>query len=198
MPDKRTKLEELIELIQSYINGEKNDDDLNEFGNSLSIRTYIPLQEKIGILMLLLFRKSYSKFNSQEIFVGELYRNMFFYVLLQEYAMIDCSNSELITNQNYDLLFPFFNSFILQYCKEDYDLLREMLRDAINFNNIEKLINGFGQLDMEALMATSKSSEELIQKIENDKEVIQDLKDIALATDPNMSAIFEAIKNNNK
>ena len=63
--------------------------------------------------MTLIFDMNNQDVEMEEIRVVSLRKNMFFNVLLAEYAMIDVSNKDLQTYQTYDLLYPIF---LLLFC----------------------------------------------------------------------------------
>ena len=113
---KLVSLEEIIDTTKKYLAGEFSDDEMNEYGQTLNIRGYIPLTEKITLIMNLMTTYEYSGYNSQEIRVADMYKNLFFHVLLGGYAFVDCSNTKLLTYENYDLLYPVFAPYILNFC----------------------------------------------------------------------------------
>ena len=76
---KLVSLEEIIDTTKKYLAGEFSDNEMNEYGQTLKIRGYIPLSEKIALIMNLMTVYEYSDYNSQEIRVADMYKNLFFH-----------------------------------------------------------------------------------------------------------------------
>ena len=91
-------IEELASAAQKYINGDFSDEEMNEYGGTIQVRGYMPLTEKITLIMSLMNVYEYTDYNSQEIRVADMYKNLFFYVLLGGYAFVDCSNKEMLNS----------------------------------------------------------------------------------------------------
>ena len=187
-------LQELIDVANKYISGEFTEEELNEYGQTLRIRGYIPLAEKVSYVMNLMNVYQYSDYNSQEIRIGDLYKNLFFYVLLGGYMFIDCSNLELITYENYDLLYPMFAQFVLSFCERDFNVLKDMLKDSLNLLSLENVADAVDSIDIEAMEEATKSNESFIRHLEQNKELVEKLNNIVVMNDPLTNAVVEELR----
>lgn len=192
-------LKDCIDIVNGFIEGKVSADELEEFGNRMTIRSYIPLLEKMSILMQILIKHNVSAVESVEIKMAELYKDIFFTVVLGSYGLIkidafDVESNSLMTYENYDKLFPIFNQYILTYCKDDYKVFISMLKDCINFNGIMDIVDALGNIDSDKIAENVQINKELIENLGENKELIKDMKDIILATDGNVTKIAQGIK----
>ena len=190
----RIPLEVLIEKAKDFVSGNISQDEMAIFGGDFTIRNYLPILDKMGIIMSITGQHVYSNVETQEIKTVELYRNIFFYLMLGGYAGVDCSDRELITYSNYDLLYPIFAPFILSYCKEDYDLTIEMLKESINLYNIQSIAEGLSNINEDALREATKANEKLMKELGENKDLIHELKEIASFNDPMTKKVVDEVK----
>lgn len=191
---KRVSLEEIIDVTKKYLSGEFSDDEMNEYGQTLQIRGYIPLTQKIALIMGLMNEYEYSNFNSQEIRVADMYKNLFFHVLLGGYAFINCDNVELLTYETYDLLYPIFAPYILNFCRQDYDVFREMVKDTINMYGINNFVEAAESIDIEAMKENTRSNQRFMTHLAQNKDLIEKINNIATMNDPLTAAVVEELK----
>ena len=191
---KKITLEELIDTTTKYYNGEFTDDDLNEYATTIQIRGYISLTEKIALIMNLMTTYQYSGYESQEIRVAELYRNIFFYVILGGYAFVDCSSIELVNFSNYDLLYPIFAPYILSYCQQDYDTFKSMLSDTINIYGIQDFVDAVDSIDMESMKEATRSNQMFITQLSENKDLVDKLNNILMANDPLTQTVVDELR----
>ena len=119
---------------------------------------------------------------------------MFFYLYLQGYLGIPDITPDKITYENWDLLEPIFGSWIEGVAKRDINMFKEMLRTAIDFygiNSVTEMMNG---IDYDSIEKNVKSNKELIEKLEGNKELVSDLKDIATLENPAVQKLAEVIR----
>ena len=64
-------------------------------------------------LMTLIYKLDNDPLETYEVRIANIYKTLFFDVLLGLYAMVDVSNEELKTYAAYDLLYPIFSPFLL-------------------------------------------------------------------------------------
>ena len=193
MPE-RIPLDVLIEKANDFISGKISQEEMAVFGGEITIRSYLPILDKMGIIMSIIGQHVYSAVETQEIKTVELYRNIFFYLILGGYAGIDCSNRELITYSNYDLLYPIYAPFVLSYCKEDYDLTMEMLKESINLYNIQAIAEGLSNINEEALKEATKANKDLMRELGQNKDLIHELKEIASFNDPMTQKVIDEVR----
>ena len=194
LEEKKLSLELIIEKAKGFINGEISQEEMANFGGEMTIRSYIPILEKMGLIMSILNQHIYSDVEAQEIKTVEMYRNIFFYIILSGYANIDCSNRELITYSNYDLLYPIYAPFILSYCREDYQLIIDMLKDSINFYSIKDMSDGLNGINETALKEATKANKDLMKELGENKDLIHELKELTVLNDPITHKVVDEIK----
>ena len=163
--NEKISLELIIEKAKGFISGEVSQEDMASFGGEMTVRSYIPILEKMTLIMTIVSEHIYSIVETQEVKTVEMYKNIFFYIMLSGYAGIDCTNRELITYSNYDLLYPIFAPFILSYCKDDYELIISMLKDSINFYNIKDMNDGIKGINESYLKEVTESNSKLIDDL---------------------------------
>lgn len=190
----KISLELIIEKAKGFISGEVSQEDMASFGGEMTIRSYIPILEKMSLIMTITNQHVYSTIEAQEIKTVEMYKNIFFYIMLSGYANVDCSDRDLITYSNYDLLYPIYAPFILSYCKDDYELTINMLKDSINFYNIQDISEGLNGINETALKEATKANKDLMRELGENKDLIHELKEIAELNDPTTKKMIETIK----
>lgn len=190
----KISLELIIEKAQGFIKGDVSQEDMASFGGEMTIRSYIPILEKMALIMSITNQHVYSTVETQEIKMVEMYKNIFFYLMLSGYANVDCSDRDLITYSNYDLLYPIYAPFILSYCKDDYELTINMLKDSINFYNIQDISEGLNGINETALKEATKANKDLMRELGENKDLIHELKEIAELNDPTTKKMIETIK----
>ena len=73
-------------------------------------------------------------------------------------------------------------------------MFKEMLKTAIDFygiNSVTEMMNG---IDYDSIEKNVKSNKELIEKLEGNKELVSDLKDIATLENPAVQKLAEVIR----
>lgn len=187
-------LSDIIELTDNFIKGELSQDEMAEYGNNMIIRSYIPMMEKMSLVMSILSQHIYSTTEIQEIKVAELYRNMFFYGLLGGYAFIDCSDRNLITYENYDKLYPIFAPFILAYCEDDYKVFKEFIHDSIDMYGLNSYVELMGNISPESLREATESNKELIESLKENEPLINELNNIGNMNDPLTQKVIKELR----
>lgn len=187
-------LQDIIDKSKQFVSGEITQEEMGLFGGKITIRSYLPILDKMSLIMSILNEHIYSDVETQEIKTVEMYRNIFFYIMLSGYAGIDCTDRNLVTYTNYDLLYPIFAPFILSYCKDDYELTIQMLKDSINFYNIKDIADGFKGINEEALKEAINSNKKIIEDLNANKELIHELNEIAQFNDPNTKNTIKNIQ----
>lgn len=186
--------DDLIKKTKDFIDGTITPDEFNKWGESINLRTALPAMTKLAIMMSIMNEAMYSGAETQEVTVLEMYRNMFFYLYLQGYLGIPDITPDKITYENWDLLEPIFGSWIEGVAKRDINMFKEMLRTAIDFygiNSVTEMMNG---IDYDSIEKNVKSNKELIEKLEGNKELVSDLKDIATLENPAVQKLAEVIR----
>lgn len=190
-------LQDCIDIADGFINGTVSVDELESFGTRMSIRAYIPILEKMSVLMKVLMEYEISAVESTEIKMVELYKHIFYSVVLGLYGQVQIDpikDKELMTYENYDKLFPIFYQYIIGYCKTDYDVFMSMFNDCVSWNGVVKITEELEQIDSEVLKETSESNKELINSLKENSKVVEDMKDLLMATDRTTQEVVSEIK----
>lgn len=187
------KLAELVNVASRFVQGKTSVEELDELGNRMTIRNYIPILDKMRLIMAVIFKFNAEDVEMHEIRVINMERELFFDVLLGGYALIDVNDSDLRTYQSYDLLYPLFANFILQYCKDDYNKIVKMIEDSLNIYAMQDLDSLFNNVDYKALKETAKQHEELLKSFEKNKKLVADLRKIYEAENPNGVKVLDAV-----
>lgn len=187
------KLAELVNIASRFVQGKTSVEELDELGNRMTIRNYIPILDKMRFIMAIIFKFNAEDVEMHEIRVINMERELFFDVLLGGYALIDVNDLDLRTYQSYDLLYPLFANFILQYCKDDYNKIVKMIEDSLNIYAMQDLDSLFNNVDYKALKETAKQHEELLKSFENNKKLVADLRKIYEAENPNGVKVLDAV-----
>lgn len=187
------KLAELVNIASRFVQGKTSVEELDELGNRMTIRNYIPILDKMRFIMAIIFKFNAEDVEMHEIRVINMERELFFDVLLGGYALIDVNDPDLRTYQSYDLLYPLFTNFILQYCKDDYNKIVKMIEDSLNIYAMQDLDSLFNNVDYKALKETAKQHEELLKSFEKNKKLVADLRKIYEAENPNGVKVLDAV-----
>ncbi|PWL40711.1 MAG: hypothetical protein DBY43_06885 [Clostridiaceae bacterium] len=187
------KLAEVVNVVSRFVQGKSSVEELDELGNRMTIRNYIPILDKMRLIMAIIFKFNAEDVEMHEIRVINMERELFFDVLLGGYAMIDVNDPDLRTYQSYDLLYPAFANFILQYCKDDYDKIVKMIEDSLNIYAMKDLDSLFNNVDYKTLKESAKQHEELLKSFEKNKKLVADLRKIYEAENPDGVKVLDAV-----
>lgn len=187
------KLAELVNVASRFVQGKTSVEELDELGNRMTIRNYIPILDKMRLIMAIIFKFNAEEVEMHEIRVINMERELFFDVLLGGYALIDVNDPDLRTYQSYDLLYPLFANFILQYCKDDYSKIVKMIEDSLNIYAMQDLDSLFNNVDYKALKESAKQHEELLKSFEKNKKLVADLRKIYEAENPDGVKVLDAV-----
>lgn len=187
------KLAELVNVASRFVQGKTSVEELDELGNRMTIRNYIPILDKMRLIMAIIFKFNAEEVEMHEIRVINMERELFFDVLLGGYALIDVNDPDLRTYQSYDLLYPLFANFILQYCKDDYSKIVKMIEDSLNIYAMQNLDSLFNNVDYKALKETAKQHDELLKSFEKNKKLVADLRKIYELENPDGVKVLDAV-----
>ena len=193
--EKVIKLEDIVELVDNFLKGEVTAEEMADYGAKMSVRAYLPLLDKMKIVIALSTRYVYSDTELHEVRIAELYRDLFFYGLLAPYGNINCDNISLITFANYDKLFPIFYPFLISYCKSDYEILKEYLHDTLDSYATRDFVEAVNGISSESLSEATKENKKMLRELGNNKDLIKDLKEIAAMNNPITQKVVEELRN---
>lgn len=186
-------LAELINMCINFMRGKNTVEDMNQFGDKIIIKNYIPILKKNSIVMSLIFRLQHDDSAVPEVNALALQKYLFFYVLLGEYANIDVSDESFINYNVYDILYPILANYILPYCERDYNIIVKMIEDSLNLYNIRDLNDMLESVDYEKIVESNREVKKLVNYLNNNKDTITDLKDIVLANHPATKDVESAL-----
>lgn len=170
-------LNEVLEIGKKYRDGNMTYDELKEWGDTLRVRSYMPIREKIERITKILFDKVYSE-DIMERFL-ELEMNKF-WILLLGYTEIEIEDdSDLLTEDNYDLAFALLGDWLLNFVKLDYDRTIELFNSIYNYLNVEDLrlsFNNFSNADFDKM---AESNMQLMEFFNKDREGMDKLLKLA-------------------
>ena len=191
---KSMTLSYLIKKVTEYQEGKISLEDLDELGKEISIRAYLPLIDKMTCVLAVVSGMQYNTAETYEVKIVEMYKEMFFSVLLGKYGMIDVSDRTLYTYSNYDLLYPIIGKFLLAYCKDDYEMIEKMIKDSMNYYGLTSITDAVGAIDMEELKKNTDSNEKFIKGLEQNKDLIHDLKEIMVFNDSTTKKFVDTVR----
>lgn len=191
----KVTLEDCVDITNKYLKSEITDDDFNTFGAKMNIRMYLPILEKMQLIMRILATTQISQnVVNPEIITAEMYKNIFYTVILGAYGQIELGEKDIQTYDNYDLLFPLFEPFIMQYAKKDFEVFKNMLNDSMSLYSLTNISNAMDNINMDELKKVARENRELIRNIESNEKLISDLKDIMSMNDPTTKKVVDELK----
>ena len=192
--EKRINLAELVNASVDFIRGDISVDEMAKIGDKLTIRNYIPILDKYKIMMSLVFDMNQTGVEQGELATVNLERDLFFKVLLGEYAMVDVSDENLWTYYNYDLLYPIFMPYILQYCYMDYEKLVKMIDKSLDIYHMHELSDMLSSVDYQELEKNAEENRNLIEALEKNKDLVANLKELLKANNPMADMIVSGVQ----
>lgn len=185
---------DIVAKAGEFTKGEITPEEFSEWGNSLMVRTSIPILDKMSIIMTLISMKEYSGSEVAEITVCELYKNIFFYLYLEQYLGIDDISPDDATYEMYDFLDPIYGPWIESFAERDIKIFKELLKQSLEFYNIQEIDRAISLVDTEALASATQSNKDFLAQLNKDKNLIADLKELAVMNDPMTAKVVEALK----
>lgn len=177
MEEKIITLNEVLEIGNKYKNGEMTYDELKEWGDTILVRTYMPIREKVERITKILFDETYSE-EIMERFL-ELEMNKFWFLLLG-YTNIEINEeTDLLTEDNYNLVFGLLGDWLLNFIKLDYDRSIELFDRIYNYLNVEDLRQSFNNLAGTDFNKMMESNQSLLEFFSQDREGMDKLLKLA-------------------
>ena len=182
--EKREKLTlaYLINETYKFVRKEISLEEFNNLGEQIDVLGYIPILSKMRIVMSFIYDIQHLDSEVHELNILEIQKKLFFEVLLKEYASIDISDDTLVNYSSYDLLYPLFYPYIIQYCGADYNSIVKMIDDSLNLYNLQELVELLNSADYSKIEEQAKTMRKLINTLNADKGLISDIKDIVVTT----------------
>jgi len=177
MENKIISLNEVLEIGNRYKNGDMTYDELKAWGDTILIRTYMPIREKIERITKILFDETYSE-DIIERFL-ELEINKFWFLLVGYTDIQIDEETDLLTEDNYNLAFGLLGDWLLNFVKLDYDRSMELFDSIYNYLNVEDLRQSFNNLAGTDFSKMMESNQSLLEFFSQDREGMDKLLKLA-------------------
>ena len=175
-------VEVLLEKLRSFLDNKITEEEFNQWGEEIVVRTSIPLTEKMIILSGIL-QKIDTYYSISEVSICDLYRDLFFTLYLRGYLGIISDENEA-SYDNYDMLEPFYGPWIESRCIRDITIFKEMLFNSINLGGVIRLAGAVDQVNLDSLEEATESNKKVIRSMNANASMIENLKDIMAMNDP--------------
>lgn len=181
MKENMVKLSDVLEKINGFINGNYTQEDLDNWCSCIEFYPKLTTREKYAKIEDIIHNKEYSE-NVFESFI-ELEMNKFWYGLLA-YTNIDISETELLTEENYDILNIFFTDWALGYIEKDYTIFLKLFDSLWTYSSMVST----NQALIDALFEISKENQQgdidFITYLKENPDTLKDLAQIAVGNSP--------------
>ena len=181
MKENMVKLSEVLEKIKGFIDGIYTQEDLDNWCSCIEFYPKLTTREKYNKIDDIIHNKEYST-DVFESFI-ELEMNKFWYGLLG-YTNIDISETELLTEENYDILNVFFTDWALGYIEKDYEKFLRLFDSLWTYNSMvatnQTLIDALFTINQE----NQATDMDFISYLKDNPETLKDLAQIAVGNSP--------------
>lgn len=188
-------LKDIIRICKDFIEDSENEKTVKEYNdllNSIIVKSYMPIQEKVVALVRMLMDNEREIDVESSFFTAGLELACCFDGLLA-YTNIDPEVDISIKNyENYDIIYQSgLADYILQYCEKDYERLVKMMERTLSFENLREMINSLSSMDSGMLREVVNALKGV--KKDLDSETIKNIADIMRLDDPLLTQIKETI-----
>lgn len=192
------KLKEILVVCDSFIKAPEDETALkayNDMLQGLTIRTYLPMQEKVIALVRMIIDGDKDLDVPASMFTASLeiaclFDGLLSYVNIEPEVDIEIKNYE-----NYDLLYQSgFADYVLGFCEKDYERLVHMMERTFSFQNLTELTDSMRELDTGKLVELKGAIQDAIKSA--DPEMVKNLADIMRSNDPNLERLKRRIDEN--
>lgn len=187
----KMKLSELIKLYHDVNLELITYEEFKEVLNSVYVKAYMPLKEKIANVTNVLFGFEYNEESDIEKY-AQLEMNKFWYIMMP-YVDIEIE-SDYINEENYELLYPSFNNAIRIYADKDinhaFSILDNMLEDS-RYGQIIDIFQSLSGTNFEDLI---KADNELIKQLSENQDFVSNLVQLFNHTNPTVGQINKNIE----
>lgn len=170
------KLSEVLDKIYGFKNGEVTQEELDAWCPCIKFNLSLTTRKKCEIINDIINGGAYSN-DIVDSFV-ELEMNKFWYGMLS-YTNIDISETELLTEENYEILNMFLYNWILGYIEKDYNVFLQMFDRMYTYMTNTVVAQTLIESIAEIGMTSEKNSEDFISFIKENPKTLNDLAQIA-------------------
>ena len=179
MNNKDIKLSEVIDKMISFQNKEITADDLDKWCSNVVFYTKTTLRDKCIVINKILSEMVYNYDNDVDLVV-QMEINKFWYGLIGLYTNIDITETDLLTEVNYNLLDLFFYDWAISYIEKDYNKFLKIFDEFFNYYFYKESFSGVLDAVKETAEFIQAKDDEFLNFVKEDKEVISDLSKIAM------------------
>ena len=185
------KLSTLVKTSRDYKLGKISEQEYINFLNDVYVNGSIPLKQKIMSVMNVLFDFDY---DNDDIFnrYMQLEMNKFWYIMLK-YTDIELEE-EYINEENYELLFPLVYKAIKEIAGIDFDYTMDLLETIKNDFEKNEIISVFSKLSETDFSELAKADKELLNDLNNNKDLVNDLVQLFNHTNPHIKKINQELE----
>lgn len=191
------KLKEILNICDAFIKNPEDEATVKAYNNmfqSLEIRAYLPMQDKVIALVRMIIDSDKDIDVPETFFTAGLEIACCFDGLLS-YANIEPEvNIDIKNYENYDLIYQSgLADYILKFCGKDYERLVRMMERTLSYQNLMELVQSIKEVDVGSLSEVTEKIRGM--KDEIDPEVIKNIADIARMNDPALKNLKDTIDN---
>ena len=180
-------LDEVLNICTKYIEKEITQKELQEWvENNIKIQLYLPIETKFLLINDILYNEQFYSADDSSLKSIELETKKFWVIALS-YTNIKTDGYEDLENfSSYDIIFAVMGDWLLSNIKLDYDRTIDILQNTINVNNINGIMETFGNLDTQGLRKYTTEIKKQLKYLQDNKEQIKDLADILRFNQPSL------------
>ena len=193
----KMNLQEILNICAAFV---KNPEDeatvkaYNDMLQSLVIRAYLPMQDKVVALVRMIIDSDKDIDVPETFFTAGLEIACCFDGLLSYVNIEPEVNIEIKNYENYDLIYQSgLADYILEFCGKDYDRLVRMMERTLSYQNLMELVQSIKEVDIGSLSEITEKIRGM--KDEIDPEVIKNIADIARMNNPALNNLKDTIDN---
>lgn len=187
--DKKTivGLDEILNKCFEYINKEIKQEDLVKWVmDNIKVKSYLPIETKFLLVNDILYGDGFTHIEDNTLQSIELETKKFWIIALSYTNISTDGYEDLISYDTYDVLFSVIGDWLLSIIKFDYDRTIEILNNSIGINNLNNILQTFGNLDIENLNKRTSEIKKQIKYFKDNKEQFKDLIDILKFNQPSL------------
>lgn len=191
------KLQEILDICDQFTKHPEDETAVkayNDMLQSLVIRAYLPMQEKVVALVRMVMDSDKDIDVPEAFFTAGLEIACCFDGLLSYVNIEPEVNPDIKSYENYDLIYQSgLADYILEYCGKDYERLVRMMERTLSYENLTDLVQSMREMDTGSLRELVNTLRNM--KDEIDPEVIKNIADIARMNDPALNDLKDTIDN---
>lgn len=180
-------LDKVLNICTKYIEKEITQKELQEWvENNIKIQLYLPIETKFLLINNILYNEQFYSVDDSSLKSIELETKKFWVIALAYTNIKTDGYEDLESFSSYDIIFAVMGDWLLSNIKLDYDRTIDILQNTININNINGIMETFGNLDTQGLRKYTTEIKKQLKYLQDNKEQIKDLADILRFNQPSL------------